>query len=321
MAQVEDGYSSTYFKKSEPEAPVKAGYWKAAFGLQEVDGLVPSAYARDLAAQNVAGRLTLDEVAEALDEYHAQGHEGVPARTDEADKVSQRIVRLLADGWFTLEPSMLSYIHRELFCDLDDGVYLPGQYKDGLYYKLEPILNGDSVMYAAPGSLDAMLAAAFGHEKGYAYASVDYGDPYLTWADSHNFADFVSKVWGAHPFMEGNTRTVAVFSELYLRELGMDVDNTLFEEESLYFRNALVRANYANLRVGVKRDVEFLVSFFAKLIEDRDLGLDEKDLWCVPLFEHPEAVRNVSLVDARPMQRELIRAGVVTRVLAHDGGE
>lgn len=309
-----DGFSSTYFKKSEPEPAVKSGYWKAAFGLQEVDGLVPSDYARSLAEKNVQGEMTLAEVGQALDEYHSV-KQALPNRTDEADKVSQRIVKLLSDGWFDLSASMLTYIHGELFKDLEDVTYQPGRYKDDLYFKLEPILNGDSVMYAAPGSIDAYLDTAFRHEQQYRYDLVPGSRSYLSWADANNYADFISKVWSAHPFMEGNTRTVAVFAELYLRELGIDVDNTLFENESSFFRNALVRASYANLKVGVTRTCEPLLAFLTKLVEDPDIELDQRTLWCRPLFEHPEAVRNVSRADAKPLQDELLQAGIAARVL------
>ena len=47
---------------------------------------------------------------------------------------------------------------------------------------------------------------------------------------------------------EGNTRTTAVFFIKYLRTLGFDVTNDIFAENAWYFRNALVRANYNDLK-------------------------------------------------------------------------
>ena len=38
----------------------------------------------------------------------------------------------------------------------------------------------------------------------------------------------------------------ALFIEKYLLSLGYDVDNTIFKEKSVYYRNALVRSNYFN---------------------------------------------------------------------------
>ncbi len=63
-----------------------------------------------------------------------------------------------------------------------------------------------------------------------------------------HIAKFVSGLWQIHPFGEGNTRTTAVFTILYLRSMGFDVTNDLFAKHSWYFRNALVRANYQNLQ-------------------------------------------------------------------------
>lgn len=64
----------------------------------------------------------------------------------------------------------------------------------------------------------------------------------------------------------GNTRTTAVFSIKYLRSLGFNVNNDIFAENSWYFRNALVRANYNNLQKGIQENPEFLERFFRNLL-------------------------------------------------------
>ena len=53
----------------------------------------------------------------------------------------------------------------------------------------------------------------------------------------NHIAQFVSGLWQIHPFGEGNTRTTAVFTILYLRSMGFDVTNVLFAKHSWYFRN------------------------------------------------------------------------------------
>ena len=77
---------------------------------------------------------------------------------------------------------------------------------------------------------------------------------------------FVSRLWQIHAFGEGNTRTTAVFMIKYLRSLGFNADNELFAENSWYFRNALVRANYNNLQKGIHENPEFLEKFFRNLL-------------------------------------------------------
>ena len=68
-----------------------------------------------------------------------------------------------------------------------------------------------------------------------------------------------------------NTRTTAIFFIKYLRTLGFDATNDIFAENAWYFRNALVRANYNDLKNGVYETTEYLELFL------RNLLLDEKN--------------------------------------------
>ena len=45
---------------------MREGYWRVAMGLQEVDGLKPSPYLRDLAREHVSGVRGLDETGAAI---------------------------------------------------------------------------------------------------------------------------------------------------------------------------------------------------------------------------------------------------------------
>ncbi len=148
------------------------------------------------------------------------------------------------------------------------------------------------------------------------HAYEGYADgPVLSWADADALARFIANVWMVHPFREGNTRTIAVFLALYLRWMGFDVGNEPFEKHASFFRGTLVRACCQNRSIGVGLDVTHLVSFLSKLVEDPRVELDYDALWCVPLFEHPDCVRNVLLVDAHPVQERLLREGIAQEVL------
>ena len=61
-----------------------------------------------------------------------------------------------------------------------------------------------------------------------------------------------------HPFGEGNTRSTAVFIIKYLKTFGFNVNNETFAENSWYFRNALVRANYNDLQNGIHATTKFV---------------------------------------------------------------
>lgn len=94
----------------------------------------------------------------------------------------------------------------------------------------------------------------------------------------HHLALFVSRLWQIHVFGEGNTRTTAVFFIKYLRMLGFDVDNDLFADNSWYFRNALVRANYNNIRKGVYETTEFIEKFLKNLLLDDTNELQNREM-------------------------------------------
>ena len=74
-------------------------------------------------------------------------------------------------------------------------------------------------------------------------------------------AKFISGIWQIHPFCEGNTRTTAVFMIKYLQTFGFNVSNQVFAENSRYFRNALVRANFNDLQNNIHSTTVFLEQF------------------------------------------------------------
>ena len=75
-------------------------------------------------------------------------------------------------------------------------------------------------------------------------------------------AFFTAGIWHIHPFNEGNTRTIAVFSILLLRPLGYDIHTDVFADHSWYFRNAMVRANYMNELKHIHVNPDFLIRFY-----------------------------------------------------------
>ena len=120
-------------------------------------------------------------------------------------------------------------------------------------------------MYGSASELRATLDYDFSEEKKFSYKDLSMDEII------HHLAVFVSRLWQIHIFSEGNTRTTAVFFIKYLRTLGFDVTNDIFAENAWYFRNALVRPNYNNLKNGVHETTEYLELFL------RNLLLDEKN--------------------------------------------
>ena len=93
-----------------------------------------------------------------------------------------------------------------------------------------------------------------------------------------HLAYFVSRLWQIHIFSEGNTRTTAVFFIKYLKTQGFDAANESFAEHAWYFRNALVRANYNDLKNGVHETTEYLELFLKNLLLDEKNELSSRKL-------------------------------------------
>ena len=247
-----------YIIQGEPGRKERAENWQVAIGLQAVDGLKPSHYLLQTAQDHIEERIGMDEVDRRIASYY-QTEEGrrEEAGTDEADSVSARIARLLAEDTFTFSPAMLASIHRRLF----EGV-LPraGRYRQTNIKKHEWVLDGATVLYCSSDMIAETLDYDFEQERMFSYKGIDL--PRVV----KRISNFVSGIWQIHPFGEGNTRTTAVFTIKYLRQMGYKVNNDPFKEHSWYFRNALVRANYQDLPAGVDRTTEFLELFFRNIL-------------------------------------------------------
>lgn len=258
-------------------------YWAVAIGLQSVDGLTVSPYLREMSEDYVNGKKTLSETGTLLRLHHQAGTD---ENSTEADLVSQRIAELLESKAFCLAPEMLTRIHSYLFQDLDASVYRPGQFKTERMVKQERILNGDSALYADPLTYDMSIKAAISAEQAQVYTT--FSDEEL-----RAFCRTIAFLWQIHPFSEGNTRTVAVFSELYLNYLGFNVTNEPFGEHAAYFRDALVRSMYRNAAAKIFPDDSFLLAFYENALGLASNELSREDLVCTALFDNPDLLRNV----------------------------
>ena len=260
-----------YLKESEPEKQKKVYAWRTAIGLQDVDGLKPSQYLIETATQNIEGYITIEEALDRIDSYYEEKavHLAEKERTEEADKVASRIAQLLSETAFSFTPQEYISIHRKLF----EGIYLhAGKIREYNITKKEWVLDGDTILYGSASELEATLEYDFSREREFSYKGLTMEEII------HHLAVFVSRLWQIHIFGEGNTRTTAVFFIKYLRTLGFTVTNESFAENSWYFRNALVRANYTNLPKGIHETTEYLELFLKNLLLNENHLLSNRDL-------------------------------------------
>lgn len=272
-----------YIQQGEPHKREKGLAWQTAIGLQAVDGLQPSEYLIETARKDIEGEINIDEVEQLIKSYYQS--KGIRSEQDlknrEADTASTNIRRILTEKTFAFSLVGLTSIHRRIFT----GIYkFAGKIRDYNITKKEWVLRGDTVLYVSAPDIQKAIEYDLEQEKRFDYSTVDKTG-FIT-----HIANFVSGLWQIHPFGEGNTRTTAVFTIMYLRSLGFNVENDMFYKHSWYFRNALVRANYQNVKDGIMRNSEYLEMFFRNLLlgetnelKNRHLLINAPDNW-----EHQE---------------------------------
>ena len=271
-----------YIRQGEPDKCKRADAWRVAIGLQAVDGLTTSDYLNETARRNIEGEIDIDEARQLVKTYYQKKTTREPDDDEkqEADEVSGNISKLLQTDAFTYSVAGFAAIHKAIF----DGVFKhAGRFRDYDITKKEWVLRGDTVQYARWQDLRMALQYDLDQERQFDYSDLDKDQMV------EHIAKFVSGLWEIHPFGEGNTRTTAVFTIKYLRSLGFDVNNDLFEQNSWYFRNALVRANYRNIAKGVNYDSLFLVRFFRNLLlgenntlKNRYMIINPPEEWKMP---------------------------------------
>ena len=272
-----DSSMNSYQEEYRPKGYMKQLQWDMAIGLQEVDNLKPSKYLEEISKKNILGELTIKEVEQSLREYYVEKgkQDSINHNELECDFVSMRIVELLDKNNFELSVDYLKYIHKYLFQDIYE---FTGEFRKIDFSKHEKILNNDSVAYGDFKTLTESLEYDITLEKDKHYKNMSIVDVIK------NITDFSSSIWQVHPFREGNTRTTAVFIEKYLINLGYNVDNSLFKDKSVYFRNALVRSNYFNNYLNIKEDKSYLIKFYENLLLGKNNNLHSEDLIVKELF-------------------------------------
>ena len=266
-----------YIKQSEPSKKYKGYAWSTAIGLQAVDGLEPSEHLVQTAIENIEGNISMADAEMRIESYYAANpNRNDDDRTEEADKVSVRIAAIISEKAFTFSPSEYIGIHRKLF----GGIYKhAGKIRDYNITKKEWVLDGATVLYGNATELRRTLEYDFEQEKKFSYKGLSTDEII------EHLAFFISRLWQIHIFGEGNTRTTAVFFIKYLRTLGFSATNDIFAENAWYFRNALVRANYTDLKNDIHETTVYLERFIRNLLLGESNELKNRYLHIAHLFD------------------------------------
>lgn len=287
-----------YLRQGEPSKKEKADIWQTAIGLQAVDGLQTSEYLKNTACRHIEGEIDIDEVRELIKSYYQSKTRREPDDDgkQEADKVSANITKILSSQALDFSSGGYISVHRRVF---EDVFKHAGKLRDYNITKKEWVLNGDTVNYLNWEDLRRVLDYDIAQEREFSYKGIS-ADEMI-----RHITNFVSGLWQIHPFCEGNTRTTAVFTILYLRSIGFNVSNELFARHSWYFRNALARANYKNARLGIDYTTIYLERFFRNLLlgdkwdlRNRYLYVNASEEWKVqPNLANPTSAPQADSTD------------------------
>lgn len=238
--------------------------WEMAIGLQQVDNLASSEYMKNLVKLNIKNEISLDELENELKKYYDNLNDSYNRDEYECDFVSLRIMQILQNDMFYLTIDFYKYVHYFLFKD----VYkFAGKFRKVNISKAEEILNGDTVVYCDYNRISDYLTYDFSDERQEDYKKLSASDKIIS------ISNFTSCIWQVHSFMEGNTRTTAIFMIKYLKELGYNINYSLYKDNSKYFRNALVRSNYSSDKLGIKEDNSYLIKFYENLLLGKNNNL------------------------------------------------
>ena len=168
------------------------------------------------------------------------------------------------------------------------------------------MLNGDTVTYASFQNIKETLEYDFEQEKSFSYKGLSLEE------SVKHLCSFTANMWQIHPFCEGNTRTTAVFIIKYLRTFGFDINDEVFADNSWYFRNSLVRANYTNFQKSIFEDTSFLEKFFYNLLtnsnyklKDNIQSVNENNLKDNNCTLEEQAIINILRVNPTTTQEEI----------------
>ena len=190
-------------------------------------------------------------------------------------RIRDNMDNLLKDDNFELSIKYLVSIHEYLFKGM---LFNAGHFRHFNVEREEEILYLNSVDYPDFHTIPTFLKFAFRDQEKVDYSKLSMDEVI------YNIAKFISELWIIHPFGDGNTRTIGLFVEKYLKSMGFKVNHDVFKENAKYFRDALVRANYENERKGVNPSYDALINFYNKVLVDSNIELNNDYLYIPEVY-------------------------------------
>jgi cell filamentation protein len=143
-------------------------------------------------------------------------------------------------------------IHKHIFGDIYEWA---GTIRSIQIVKGERVLGSDTVRYSQPDDIERDCNTVLHKLHSTDWASLGVHETAVI------FARLIAALWQAHPFREGNTRTVITFATQFAEAHGFRMDKTLLKDSAGYVRDALVKASD-----GQYSEYEYLIKIFEDAI-------------------------------------------------------
>ena len=151
----------------------------------------------------------------------------------EAEISSANMMLLYEKGFSNFSTTGVKEIHRALFRDIYDWA---GRFRLMNIMKRENILAGKSVWYANVSDIEHDLDKAWATINKINWVSLDAKE------FAKNLAYNFPALWQAHPFRDGNTRTIVMMMTFFVEHHGFYFDQELFAASAGYVRKSFVLA-------------------------------------------------------------------------------
>lgn len=180
-------------------------------------------------------------------------------REAEADYVSLNLAELARDDTVRIfDFASLCRMHYRIFQDIFEWAGKPRIIN---IEKAENALNGISIEYSDVFDIERDAKSVLKDMNLYGWKQASFDETV------RNFSDFMAKLWKAHPFREGNTRTVVTFCAIFIEAQGIYIDSELFKDNAEYMRDALVAASAVFSDLGDRRKPEYLYRIVGDALE------------------------------------------------------
>ncbi len=206
----------------------------------------------------------------------------------EAELSQANMMLLYEQGFDDFSTQGIKTIHKVLFEDVYDWA---GKFRTINIQKREPLLAGISVWYADSDNIKKDLDSAWKAIK-----KVQWGC-----LSREEFAVQIARLfpalWQAHPFREGNTRTIVMLMTFFVEHYDYYFDKELLAASAGYVRNAFVMASLGQYSEYEHLEKILLDAICTEAIEYKD-DLDQEE--SLPQGEKSEKYKT----DYKPVAHE-----------------